>query len=295
MSRFEYAAPASLEEVWNVYDRYGEGVTPLGGGTDLLVQIRERGRPVRMLMSLRKLDALKGHSSRDGSLRIGASATAFEVARSQIVKKLAPALADGAELIGSIQVMNRATVAGNICNAAPSADTGPALVVSGAEVVVIGPEGERRVAAIDFIQGPGKTALRPGEIVREIIIPALAKNAGASYIRHTPRKEMDIAVVGVGAYIRLDAAGQNVEDARVALGAVAPTWRRSKRAEAALKGEALDSIDWREVGAGAAADASPIDDMRGSASFRRELLEAYAPRAVRIAIARAQAERGQRT
>ncbi len=287
MRRYEYVAPSTIDEAKDVIARYGGDVTPLAGGTDLIVQTRERSRPVRVLMALRRLQPLGGHELRNGALRVGALATAYEIARSPIVLRVAPALADGAELIGSIQIMNRATVAGNVCSAAPSADTGAALVVLDAEAVVIGPEGTRRIPIHGLIQGPGQTALAPGEFVQDIVVPAAPPNSGSAYQRHTPRKEMDIAVVGVGAFVRLDEAAEKVEEVRVALTAVAPTWPRSSRAEGAIVNVPITSIDWDDVGQGAAADASPISDLRGSASMRRELLKIYAPRVIKLAIARA--------
>ena len=288
MSRYEYVAPSTIDEAKDVVAEYGGDVTPLAGGTDLIVQTRERSRPVRVLMALRRLQALGGHELQDGILRVGAMASAYEVARSPTVQQVAAALADSAELIGSIQIMHRATVAGNVCNAAPSADTGAALVVLDAEAVVVGPEGTRPIPIHDLIQGPGQTALAPGEFVQDIVVPVAPPNSGSAYERHTPRKEMDIAVVGVGAFVRLDEAAEKIEEARVALCAVAPIWPRSLKAEGAIVDVRITSIDWHDVGQGAAADASPISDLRGSASMRTELLKVYAPRVIKLAIARAQ-------
>jgi carbon-monoxide dehydrogenase medium subunit len=288
LKRFEYFAPTSLEEAIALLMEYQEGGRPLAGGTDLLPQMKERGRPVRTIVSLRRLRPLHGHGPLpDGGLRIGAMETAGAVAWDPWVQRHFPGIADGANLIGSIQIRNRATLGGNICNAAPSADGVPALIAYGAQVRIAGPQGERTLPLEAVFRGPGQTVLGPGEILVEIVVPPAPSLSGSAYLRHVPRMEMDIAVVGVGVLLRLDDDRRTIRDARVVLSAVAPTPIRSPRAEAALIGAPADEAAFRAAGEGAAADARPISDVRASADYRRELLKVYTRRAAAIALARA--------
>jgi carbon-monoxide dehydrogenase medium subunit len=207
-----------------------------------------------------------------GELRVGARATMQEIADDATVQQRFSALADGASVVGSYQTRNMATIGGNVCNAAPSADTSPPLVVLGARAHIAGVNGERELPVEELWSGPGQTTLEPGEIATAFMMPAPPAGAGSHYERHTPRKIMDIAVVGVASYIELDAGGV-VLAARIALGAVAPTVVRAPQAEQALVGHALTEEAAAEAGRIAAGEARPISDVRGSASFRRYLVE----------------------
>src|SRR6185437_11106995 len=179
-------------------------------------------------------------------------------------------VADGAGLIGSIQIRNLATVGGNLCNAAPSADVSPPLIAAGARAEIIGPDGTRSVPMDEFFLGPRRTVLGPTELLLGVWVPEPAARSGGHYLRHTPRKEMDIAVVGVGSTITLD--GERCADARIALGAVAPTPVRARGAEEALRGQVVSPDLIEEAARLAAEDARPISDVRGSAEFRRHLV-----------------------
>lgn len=273
MRHFDYARPASLAEAVEALRERGEGAHPLGGGTDLLVQAKEGGRRPSALISLAGIPELTGiHLDAGGELRIGARATMQQVADDATVQQRFSALADGSSVVGSYQTRNMATIGGNVCNAAPSADTSPPLVVLGARAHIAGVNGEREQPVEELWSGPGQTTLQPGEIVTAFVVPAPPAGAGSHYARHTPRKIMDIAVVGVGSYIELDADGV-VQAARIALGAVAPTVVRAPQAEQALVGHAFTEELAAEAGRVAAAEARPISDVRGSASFRRYLVE----------------------
>jgi CO/xanthine dehydrogenase FAD-binding subunit len=273
MRHFDYTRPASLAEAVEALRERGEGAHPLGGGTDLLVQVKEGGRRPSALISLAGIPELTGiHLDASGELRVGARTTMQQVADDTTVQQRFSALADGASVVGSYQTRNMATIGGNVCNAAPSADTSPPLVVLGARAHIAGVNGEREQPVEELWSGPGQTTLEAGEIVTAFIVPPAPAGVGSHYARHTPRKIMDIAVVGVGSYLEFDAEGV-VQAARIALGAVAPTVVRAPEAEQALVGHALTAELAAEAGRIAAAEARPISDVRGSASFRRYLVE----------------------
>ena len=288
MRRFEYFAPQSLAEAIALFGEKGEGGRALAGGTDLVPQIKEGGKiPMpSYVVSLRRLPELRGieFSERTG-LRIGAGVTMAELAESPVVRERYRALADGAGVVGSVQTMNMATVGGNICNAAPSADTAPPLLAYEALAVIAGPDGERELPLAEFWRGPNATALRPGELLRELRLPAPPPNTGGVYVRQTPRKQMDIAVVGVAVLLTLE--GDRIKRARLALGAVAPTVIRARQAEAALEGQPVSEPLFAKAAQAAAAEASPISDQRGSAEFRRHLVRVTTERCLHEAARRA--------
>jgi len=209
----------------------------------------------------------------------------IDVAESASVRDHYPALAEGAGVVGSLQTMNMATIGGNVCNAAPSADTAPALIVYEAEAVIVGPGGRRSVPIAEFFVGPGRTALAADELLAEVRIPTPAAGAGGAYQRHTPRKQMDIAVVGVAAVLTIE--GGTMRGARIALGAVAPTPVRAPKAEAELEGKAPSPEAFAEAAEIAAGECTPISDTRGSAEFRRHLVRVMTERMLQAAAERA--------
>jgi carbon-monoxide dehydrogenase medium subunit len=227
----------------------------------------------------------------NGALTFGSAVTVGQIAANQRIQQDYTALAIGAGLIGSVQIRNMATVGGNLCNAAPSADTAPPLLVLGAQAVIASARGERKIPLETFSLGPGQTVLQPGELLKEIVVPKPPKGSGSFYLRHTPRARMDIAVVGAAAAITLDADGK-IADARLALGAVAPVPMRAIKAEALLHGQRLTDELLREVGAAAAQEAQPIDDLRASAEYRRHLVSVLTQRALRGALVRAKENKG---
>jgi len=288
MRRFEYFAPQSLAEAIALFGEKGEGGRALAGGTDVVPQIKEGGKiPLpSYVVSLRRLPELRGiEFSERAGLRVGASVTMAELAESPAVRERYRALADGAALVGSVQTMNMATVGGNVCNAAPSADTAPALLAYEALAVIAGPDGERELPLAEFWRGPNATALQPGELLRELRLPPPPPNTGGVYVRQTPRKQMDIAVVGVAVLLTLGA--DRIQRARVALGAVAPTPIRALETEAMLEGQPPGEALFAQATEAAAAEARPISDQRGSAEFRRHLVRVTTERCLREASRRA--------
>ena len=285
MRAFEYHAPTSLNEALSLLQEHRGAARPLAGGTDLIVQMKENATKFAApshIVSLLRVPELGGISFSEGEgLRIGAGATMAQVAESSIIRQRYQAISEGAALVGSIQTMNMATVGGNLCNAAPSADIAPPLLAFEAEAVIVGPSGRRSLPLEEVFIGPGKTALAAEELLAEVRVPVPSAGTGSAYDRHTPRKQMDIAVVGVAAVLRI--AGERIERARVALGAVAPTPVRARHAEASLEGHALTDDVFGRAAEIAASECSPIADVRGSAEFRRHIVRVMTERMLREA------------
>jgi len=289
LRKFEYFAPQSLSEALAVFKEHGEGGRALAGGTDLVVQVKEGVKIPHpsYVVSLRRVPEVRGIDFSEGAgLRIGAATTMAEIADSPLIRERYRILADGARIVGSTQTMNMATVGGNVCNAAPSADTAPPLLACEAVAVIAGPDGEREAPLEEFWLEPNRTALKPGELLKELRLPAPPARTGGVYVRHTPRKQMDIAVVGVAVLLTLT-DGDRIERARVALGAVAPTPIRARKAEAVLEGNTASGALFAQAAEIAASEASPISDIRGSAEFRRHLVRVVTERCLREAVARA--------
>ena len=286
MKRFEFFAPQSLQEAVTLLRERGDGVRLVAGGTDLTVQMKEAGLHPPAVVSLHALPELRGIEF-DGArgLRLGAGALMADIAANEAVRSRYSAIADGAAVVGSVQTRNLATIGGNIANAAPSADTAPGLVVFDAVADVLGPGGTRGVPVFDIFAGPGRTTLARDEIIVSFRAATPTPNTGSVYQRHTPRKIMDIAAVGVGVRLTLDAG--TILEARVCLGAVAPTPIRAPEAEAALVGQQAVEDVFERAAALAQEAATPISDVRGSAEFRRYLVGVMTKRCLGIALERA--------
>jgi carbon-monoxide dehydrogenase medium subunit len=280
--------PGSVDECVKALATHGAGARTVAGGTDLLPQMKNGVVKPAVVIDLSGVAALKGVASANGSgLRVGACATARELELNADVRKRFAGLADGAALVGSVQVRNLATVGGNLCNAAPSADMAPPLMALDAEAVIAGPKGERRVPLTAFFKGVRQTVLGADELLVAFVVPAPAAGSGGSYIRHTPRRELDIAVVGVASQVTIQ-NGRCVK-ARIALASVAPTPVMATAAQQALEGQAL-TPELIERAAGLAVDAAkPISDQRGSAEFRKHLVRVLTRRTLTAALARASA------
>jgi xanthine dehydrogenase FAD-binding subunit len=252
----------------------------LAGGTDLVPQLREGRRQAGRIVDLKRIPELTAIVALpNGGFSIGAAATATAVARHAGLAAAYPAVAQSAQLIGGVQIQNRASLGGNICNAAPSADAVPALICHEARAAIAGRSGRRELAVEAMFRGPGRPALEPGEILVSILLPPPQPRSAATYLRFTPRREMDIAIAGAGTWIRLDAAG-TIAAARIVLASVAPTPIRAPSAEQKLIGEKPTRALLEEAGRLAAGDARPISDTRGSADYRRSLVAVLTARAL---------------
>jgi len=259
---------------------------PLSGGTDLIVQMRSGRVTPGAIVDLKRIDGMAGIREEGGCFVIGAATPCTALRNHAGLLAAWPGVVEAANLIGSVQVRNRATMAGNLCNASPAADSVPALVAAGAEAVIAGPAGVRRVPVASIPLAPGRTSLAAGEFVVEFRLPAKPAGGGDAYLRSTPRTEMDIAVVGAGVSLVLGADGICTA-ARVALGAVAPTVVLVEDAAAALIGSRIDDAALDGVAEAARAVCNPIDDKRGSIAYRKAMAGVLARRAVLIAASRA--------
>lgn len=288
---FEYLAPRTVDEAARLLAEHGETARPIAGGTDIVVQMKEnttRFPYPQYLIDVSRIAELKTiEFSESAGLLIGAGATMAEIARHKVISDRYTALAEGAGAVGSWQTMNVATIGGNLCNAAPSADTAPALIAFESQAVIAGPSGRRTLELAQLFTGPGQTTLAAGELLAEIRTPVPAARTGSAYRRHTPRKQMDIAVVGVAAVLTLDEDGR-IQGARIALGAVAPTPVRAQQAEGSLAGQRPSGEAFARAAEIAAGECSPISDLRGSAEFRREIVRVTTERMLREAAARAE-------
>ncbi|MDQ2067899.1 xanthine dehydrogenase family protein subunit M [Xinfangfangia sp. CPCC 101601] len=279
MRRFEYHAPNSLEEVSGLLTSLGDGAFILAGGTDLLVEIRERLRTVKHLVDIKKVPGLSGITcSAAQGLRFGAMTTAGELAAHPGLAQLYPNLYDALCALASIQVRNRATVIGNICRASPSADTIPPLVADGASIETWHPDGARIIPLAEFFTGPGRSVLRAGEIATAITVPPPQPGSYRAYIKHGRRKAMELATVGVA--VSLDTKDGICTAARIALGAVGPVVLRAPQAEALLVGTRLDPKTVTSAAQQAMLECTPISNVRSSADYRREMVGVLTRRAV---------------
>jgi carbon-monoxide dehydrogenase medium subunit len=282
---FDYAAPGTVREAVSLLAAQ-PAARPLAGGTDLLVQLRSGRRETPLVVDIKKIPECSALVySPEAGLTIGAAAPCYRLTRDAAVRQHYPALAEVAGWIGGTPIQGRASLGGNLCNAAPSGDTIPLLMVLGATARIAGPSGEREVPVRDFCLAPGKTQLQPGELLVSLHIPAPVAGSGAAYRRFTPRNEMDIAVAGAGAYVELEAG--RIRLARLALSSVAPAPLAVPAAEARLAGQTPSRALWDAVAAAAREAAQPISDMRGSAAYRKHLAGVMACRALNIALERA--------
>lgn len=284
MEELRYERPGTAAEAAALLAR--DGARALAGGTDLVPQLREGRRKASLIVDLKHAaDLTRIEKRADGSWRLGAAATVGALGKHAQFAAEHAALLDAARLIGSLQIQNRCSLGGNLCNAAPSADAVPLLIALGAEAEVLGPSGIRTVPAASIPAGPGRTALAPGELVAAIILPAQSARSAARYYRFTPRREMDIAVAGSGVHLDLGADGR-IAGAAIILASVAPTPLAAPRAAEMLAGATPSAQLFAAAGAKAAEEARPISDTRGSAGYRRELVAVLTRRALADCAAR---------
>jgi carbon-monoxide dehydrogenase medium subunit len=282
---FDYAAPQSLTEAVDLMTAH-PGARPLAGGTDLLVQMRSGRKQTDFVLDVKRVpeqneidyDPVRG-------LTLGAAVPCYRIYGDGSVSRVYPSLAEVAALIGGTQIQGRASIGGNLCNAAPSADSIPLLIALGGRCRIAGPAGAREVAVEDFCTAPGRTVLQPGELLVSIHLPAPPPGSGARYLRFIPRNEMDIAVAGAGVHVVMD--NGNFRSVRIALAAVAPTPLFVREAGESLAGRAVNAESLAEAADLARRAARPITDMRGTADYRRHLCGVLTRRALEGAISAA--------
>jgi carbon-monoxide dehydrogenase medium subunit len=281
-----YTAPTSVEEAVKALAGASGTAKVLSGGTDLLVQLRSGRLKADLIVDTKKIPGISGIRAEGGGFVIGAATSGAQIGEHEALGEAWPGIVEAANLIGSTQIQGRASLAGNLCNASPAADSVPALIAARATCVVAGPNGRREVPVETIATGPGRTSLAPDEFIVEFRLPKRPPHSADAYLRFIPRTEMDIAVVGAGVNLTLDASGA-CTDAYLVLGAVAPTAVIVPDAAKALTGRKLDDTALAALDKAARAACKPIDDKRGTIAYRIKVAGVLARRAATIAYQRA--------
>ena len=286
LTDIEFHDATTLEEAASLMTRYAPEARFLAGGTDLLVDLKTRRAKYRHVISVKGIAALRGIKDSADGLRIGALVTPNELAAHPLVADRYSAILDATSKLAAVQIRHMATVGGNIAGAIPSADLPPILMVMGARVVLWSPKGERLLPVESVFVGPRQTSLGPDEILTTICVPKLPPRFGAAFSRFALRQANACAVAGVAAGLLLNGDG-TIQDARIALSAVAPTPRLVPGISQLLAGHRADDTAFAQVAAAAGEAAVPITDVRGSAVFRSRIVTVLAARALATAFRRA--------
>lgn len=283
LPKFEYLVPKTLDEATMLLSELGAGAKIMAGGTDIIPPMRDKVLKADYLIDIKRIPGLEyiTYDEKEG-LKIGALTKLYDIQTSKAVKEKNPSVAQAAKYVASTQIRHKGTMVGNICNASPSCDTAPILIAQNATILVHGPEQDRQIPAGEFFKGVKKTYLEPNEIVTGIVIPPLQENEHAAYIKHSVRKAMDLAIVGVAAWLKMD--GSICVDARITLGAVAITPVRAPSAEKVLIGKELTDEVIAEAGRAAMSDCRPISDVRASAEYRHDMVRVFTKRAIKKAL-----------
>ncbi len=281
-----YQSPHTAAEAVDLLKKSKGSVHVLAGGSDLLVRMKGGFIEPDLIVDIKRIPATQQIKASKSGFIIGAAVSCAELAQNKALVKAWPGVVEAANLIGSDQIQSRCTMAGNLCNASPAADSVPALIAANAEAVIQGPKGKRVIPVAKVVTGPGKTSLKKGEFVEALKLPAGSAKSGDAYLRFIPRTEMDIAVVSAAVNLSIDAK-KVVTDARVALGAVAPTALLVPAGAKALIGSKLEEEALEKLGAACAKACNPIDDKRGTIDFRVKVAKVLATRAAKAAYARA--------
>jgi len=288
MKNFEYTAPNTLRKAISILADKNGNSRILAGGTDLIVQLRGSRFQAERVVDVKNIPELNelSYGSKKG-LTIGAAVPCYRIYQNADCVERYPGLIDSAAIIGGIQIQGRASFGGNVCNSSPSADTIPVLIAYGSKCEIAGPNGKRRVPIEDFCTGPGKNVLQPDELLVSIRIPTIKNASGAHYLRFIPRNEMDIAVVGAGAYVELGNRKRTFKKVRIGLAAVAPTPLFAREASELIVGREVNDATIEAAAEAAKASSKPISDMRGTAEYRTHLVGVMTKRALQGAVKRA--------
>ncbi len=281
--KFQYLAPKTLEEVVSFLAKHGEETKVLAGGTDLLVKMKQRLIEPTYILNIKEIKELSFIKSNGNSLNIGATTKLNELENSRIIKEKFIALHEAVKAMGSVQIRNMGTVGGNLCNASPAADLAPPLLVLNSKVKAVSTEGEREIPLNKFFLGPGKTSLKPNELLTEIQIPYLPEDTGTSFLK-VARTSMDLAKVNVATVLKLK--NGKVENCRIALGSVAPTPLRVCEAEKVLLNSEFTAEKVEETAEKASQEIKPITDVRSTAEYRKEVSKILVRRALQKAYER---------
>src|SRR5689334_5430346 len=286
-----YQAPRSVKEAVDLLAAHPGAAHVLAGGTDLLVKLRSGFVAPEVVVDVKGIGELRGITADAKGFRIGAATPCAEIGEHEALGRAWPGVVEALQLIGSTQIQGRATLGGNLCNASPAADSVPAMIAAGVVCEIAGPSGQREVPVENIITGPGRNALPRGEFIVAFRLPQPRPRSGDAYLRFIPRTEMDIAVVGAGVALTLDDSGVCTQ-ARVGLGAVAPTPLLVADGAKALIGTKVDDKALAALAAAASAACKPIDDKRGTIEYRIKVSGVLARRAANIALERARGRHG---
>jgi len=287
----DYSSPETLSEALGLLNSYQKDAGILAGGTDLIVKMRaNRVNPTQVIdiKAIPELNQININSNND--LTIGSAIPCYKIYNNSEIMNLRPELKDSASIIGGTQIQGRASLGGNICNAAPSADSVPLLIALGTTCNVQSINGERTIPLENLFSGPGQTVLEPNELLISITIPKKSNLSGANYIRFIPRNEMDIAVVGTGVSVIISDDKKKFESVRVSLASVGPTPIFVDGIDKEISGQEINDESIRVVSNIAKNASKPISDMRGTAEFRQHLCEVLTRRALITSIERAKGE-----
>lgn len=281
--RFDYLEPETIEETLAMLSKYNGRSKIIAGGTDLILQIRRKAIKPEYVIDITRIPGLDYITFDDQQgLRFGALTTIRALETSVELQKRCPIISQAASQLGSVAIRNVATLGGNLCNALPSAETAQVLVALSAQVRIIGPGGERTLPLEDFFTGVGETLLKPNELLLEILVPKLAPHTSGMYIKHSARGAIDLAIVNVAVVMTMEPDKKVCKDARIVLGAVAPTPLRAKKAENVLKGEKIDGSLIDRAAQVASDEARPRDgSIRGSSEYKKEMVRVLTGRAIR--------------
>jgi len=284
IGNFEYIRPNSLGDALEMLRKKDGGIKIMAGGTDLILQIKRREITPTAVLDIKNIPELNRLEwDKHSGLHIGAAVPLNQLLGYPPLREKFSLIAQACSVIGSMQIKNRGTVGGNICNAAPSADSAPALLCMNAKILLSSSDETRNVDLQDFFTGPGKTSIRSGELVVGIEVPNQPDDSVGSYMRHTLREEMDIATAGVAVMLVFSPEKTEIKEARIALGAVAPTPIRARGAESVLAGKVLTASAIEAASVKAAEEARPVTDLRASAEYRRELVKVLTGRTLQKA------------
>lgn len=286
MDAMRYEAPESLDQAVALMAGATGQAKVLAGGTDLLVQLRADMIEPSLIVDVKRITEMRTIVAEDGGFRVGAAVSGAELSEHAGMCEAWPGVVEALDLVGSTQIQGRASLGGNLCNASPAADSVPAMIAAGAIASIAGPGGRREIPVEQVCVGPGQTSMEKGEILVSFHFPARPANSGDAYLRFIPRTEMDIAVVGTGISLTLDAGG-TCTAARVGLGAVAPTALLVEDAAQALIGTTVDDAALDKLSEAVSAACCPIDDKRGTKDFRIKVAGVLARRTASIALERA--------
>ena len=289
MKWFDYENPKTLSETFELLNKYGDDSRLIAGGTDLIVQMRIGRRTPKVVINTKAVDEMNELTCNSSGLTIGAAVPCYKIYQTPEIISMYPGIIDSASLIGGIQIQGRATIGGNLCNAAPSADAVPALIVNRAICNIASSKGTRNIPVEDFCTGPGQNVLDTDELLVSLSLPKHESNFGSRYIRFIPRNEMDIAVVGAGVSITLE--NEIIKSIHVALASVAPTPILVKKITEELTGTKLSPETLSHAGELAKQAATPITDMRGTIEYRKHLTDVLTKRALADAIKRVKGEK----